>query len=298
MCSIGITSACANPSPSLEKPQAQPQPTPQYVSISFYYDKNLNGIRDQDEILLKDLETSSDLPYKTGSDGSILVPKYSLVKLFISGKAPNGKPLINATFDEPKSAILLQDGFLYTVNEEHILLGLADGYLTSPIKPNEMKSVYQEWLDNPPVAQWIVDFFYPKGWKYPFNYFFYGYKFPEELSKGEPHLAFDISADTGVDVYAAVGGDIVEGINEYKFGIQGQYGTVYYNHIDPLVRIGQKVSRYDIVGHIDSSGVNHVHFELRPNPERILTIFPGVENGAMLTSPFRGEGVFKLPYFQ
>lgn len=270
------------------------------VEITFYYDGNLNGTRNGNEQILVGLTVGSDSYHVVHRRGSVSVPRNSDVRLFVSGNSPLGKNLLNATFDEPGSPVPLEGGFRYQTGDEQIVMGLADGPLTSPIKPSQIGlKLYREMRRRSKIRRYLEDY-YPDDWqdKYRFNYFFYGYRIPSGGLKGEPHLAFDIFANPRTPVHAGWGGEIVPGMYDWRFGIKSPFGTIYYNHIDPVVTIGQKVRRYDVVGHIDRSGKNHVHFELRPSPRRILDFFPGVLHGAMLTDPRRKEKVFRLPYFE
>lgn len=283
-------------------PTSTPAPTPTIdpatlVRIVFYYDANLNGSQDPDELTLTDLEITASGYYQRESDGSVRVPGGQTITLRVSGTSPNGKRLTNVTHQEPNAVIMLPE-FRYTVGVQDAAIGLTDGFLTSPIRPNELKwDEYNAVLNDP--TNWRVnsDPLYPDGWSYPRNYFFYGYRIPSGGLAGTPHLAFDIWANPGTAVLASAPGKIVEPLYDWRFGISGPYGTVYYNHIVPAVSIGDTVNRYDIVGYIAEGEGNHVHLELRPGPERILSAFPGVGEGYFIKSPLNGDSVPVPPYF-
>jgi murein DD-endopeptidase MepM/ murein hydrolase activator NlpD len=265
--------------------------------VSFYYDANLNGTQDSGEITLKDLEISSHGYFLRETDGSIKVRKNQTIALQVKGKSPAGKHLTNMTNREPAALILLPD-FNCAIGDRDMKVGLADGWLTSPIKPDQMMMEdYNAVLKNPKNWKIQSDRFYPEGWTYPRNYFYYGYRIPEGGLAGTPHLAFDIWAKPGTPVRASAPGTIVAPLYDWQFGISGDFGTVFYNHIVPSVKIGDRVKRYDIVGYIAENQGNHVHFELRPAPEKILSAFPGVGDTFFLRSPLKGEPLPMIPYF-
>lgn len=267
------------------------------VRIAFYYDANLNGKKDASEQRLTKLQITPSGNYKVSADATIHAQVGQEITISIKGKSPRNKPLTVATYMEPDAVILLPQ-FTYTVNEKDTAIGLSDGYLTSPIRPDLMKMEdYNSVLKNP--AQWKTqsDQFYPHGWGYDRNYFFYGYRIPAGGLAGTPHLAFDIWAKPGTPVLASVPGKITEPLFDWKFGINGPYGTVYYNHIIPCIKIGDTVKRYDIVGYIAEGQGDHVHFEIRPDPAYILEAFPGADKKYFLKNPLRKESVPVPPFF-
>ena len=267
------------------------------VKITFFYDTNLNGTRDAGEPILTDIEVTASCDYLRDAKSSISVPGNQTITLRVSGKSPVGKPLLNCTYREPHAVVLLPE-FSYAVGNRDKALGLADGFMTSPIRPGEMKmNDYNSALANP--KSWGINArkYYPAGWSYPKNYFYYGYKIPSGGLKGTPHLAFDIWAAPGTPVLAGAPGIIVAPQYDWRFGISGEYGTVYYNHIVPAVSIGDTVKRYDVVGYIAEGQGDHVHLELRPDPERIISVFPGVRKEYFIKSPLKGEPVPIPPFF-
>jgi murein DD-endopeptidase MepM/ murein hydrolase activator NlpD len=119
----------------------------------------------------------------------------------------------------------------------------------------------------------------------------------------------DIQSPPRTAVHAPWGGEIVEGLYDWRFGIANDFGVLYMNHVDPAVSIGQKVSRYDIVA-TRNSAQSHVHLEYRDlgfrgeyadfrlsHPERILELFTTMKPADLLTNPLRNEPVPILPYF-
>jgi hypothetical protein len=152
------------------------------------------------------------------------------------------------------------------------------------------------------------DQYYPPNWPYTPNYFGYGYKIQNEGSNnGQPHLAFDIRAHVGTPTHAVWGGQIVEGLYDWKFGIENDFGIFYYNHIDPTVSFGDAVSRYDVVGKRNTEA-DHVHLEYRDagfrgqpfeggHPEKILELFTTMTAQDLLNNPLIGDPVPILPYF-
>ena len=267
------------------------------VRIAFYYDANLNGLQDSDEPMLTKLDATASGHYRREPDGSIKVPRKQAITLRVRGSNPNGKTLTNATYQEPVAVVMLPE-FKFSVGAQDAIIGLADGYLTSPIRPSQLKwDEYNAVLSNPTNWKAHSDPLYPEGWSYPRNYFFYGYRIPSGGLQGTPHLAFDIWANPGTPVLASAPGKIVKPLYDWRFGISGAYGTVYYNHIVPAVSIGDTVKRYDVVGHIAEGEGNHVHLELRPDPANILLAFPGVGQGYFMKSPLKGEQVPVPPFF-
>ncbi|MBP7582809.1 MAG: M23 family metallopeptidase [Spirochaetes bacterium] len=282
--------------PQASSQTASPVPA-SLVRINFFYDANLNGTQDPGEAALADLAISSPGYFLREKDGSIKVRKNQDLTLRVNGNSPAGKPLCNVTLREPLSVILLP-AFICPVGDRDMKIGLADGWLTSPLRPRQMMmDDYVAVLKNPHSWKIQSDRFYPKGWSYPRNYFYYGYRIPEGGLAGTPHLAFDIWARPGTPVLASAPGTVVAPLFDWRFGIGGEYGTVYYNHIVPAVRIGDRVKRYDVVGYIAENQGNHVHFELRPAPEKILSAFPGVRESFFLKSPLNREPVPEIPYF-
>ncbi len=268
-----------------------------FCNISFYYDANLNGQRDSAEPLLTRLKISSTGEFRPALNGSIDVPADRDIQLRITGTSPCGKALTTATHMEPAEVIMLPE-FTYSAGGHDAMIGLADGYLTSPVRPGQLKMEdYSSVLRDPANWKKQTDPLFPAGWKYERNYFFYGYRIPSGGLEGTAHLAFDIWASPGTPVLASAPGIITEPMFDWCFGISGQYGTIYYNHIVPAVKIGDSVKRYDVVGYIAEGQGDHVHFELRPDPSYILEAFPGVGKSFLLKNPLKGEGVALLPFF-
>jgi murein DD-endopeptidase MepM/ murein hydrolase activator NlpD len=107
---------------------------------------------------------------------------------------------------------------------------------------------------------------------------------PVNPSITDYHTGLDISAPYGSKVYAPADGTVIfagarEGygnivVIDHKFGITTRYG-----HLSKMgVQVGQRVSRYDIVGYVGTTGRTtgpHLHFEIlrfnRPlNPLRYI----------------------------
>jgi hypothetical protein len=267
-------------------------PIPPLARLAFFYDKNLNGRQDSDEVLLEGLDISSDGYYEILSDGSVMIPQGTTANLHVSGLAPNEKPLLNATFLEPNQVVMLPE-FAFTVEDTDFLIGLADGYCTSPIKPQEMFwNEYNTMLGDPDRWWNHAKQFYPEDWRAKPNWYFYDYYNP-----GPGHLAFDIWAVPGTQVHASVPGEIVRGDFDHIVAIRGPYGKVDFNHIILSVSYGQTVQRGDVVGTIAPDQGNHVHMELRPSGEKILECFPGMGPEYLIVSPLDGKPVPVLPYF-
>ena len=263
------------------------------VRISFYHDADLNGQRDAGEPELTNLRVSAAGEFRPAARGAILVPAGRTILLHVDGRSPAGKPLTVAVRTEE---ILMLPQFSHDSGERDSAIGLADGFLTSPLRPGQLHE-QRGALRDPAGWNSRCKQLYPAGWPHAPNYFYYGYRIPAGGLAGTPHLAFDIGADPGTPVLAAAPGTIVRGLYDWRFGIRGPWGTVYYNHLVPAVRIGAVVRRYDVVGHIAPGQGDHLHFELRPDPARILEAFPGVQGSYFLRSPLRGERVPVPPCF-
>jgi murein DD-endopeptidase MepM/ murein hydrolase activator NlpD len=268
------------------------------IRITFYYDANLNGRQDEGESRLTKLQITSSANSSVSADAIIHATAGQDIILNIKGKSPGNKSLTVATHKEPEAVILLPQ-FTFKADERDTAIGLSDGYLTSPIQPDLMKMKdYNSVLKNPARWKKQSDQFYPRGWPYERNYFFYWYTIPAGGLQNTPHLAFDIWAKPGTPVLASAPGKITEPLFDWKFGISGSYGTLYYNHITPCVKIGDMVKRYDVVGYIAEGQGDHVHFEIRPDPAYILEAFPGADKKYFLRSPLRKESVPVPPFFR
>jgi hypothetical protein len=108
-----------------------------YNRLSFFFDPNLNGKKDQEETILTNLKVTRGGIAVDATEGTILVEKNSTVDLWIEGTAPNGKPLTTYTAFEPHESRLLPHVRINSLSED-FSLGLADGCATSPIKPSEL----------------------------------------------------------------------------------------------------------------------------------------------------------------
>ncbi len=266
------------------------------VRLLFFLDKNINGKRDSGEEPLRGLSISSPSFFKILGEAEILVGENQVIKLNVQGSSNSGKGLVAFTLSEPEESQALPD-IRVRIGTKDMELGLADGFLSSPLDPALMNSGdYEVVLKDPGPWERQCAPLYPPGWAYPKNYFFYGYRIPAGPLEGQAHQAFDMWALPGTPVLAGMGGVIVEGLYDWRFGIAGAQGTVYYNHLVPAVKIGQRVKRYELVGWIAQGEGNHLHFELMPSPQRLLSAFPGLSGSDLLTSPLRGERV-RYPFF-
>jgi hypothetical protein len=150
------------------------------VEISFYYDPHLSGQPTKPISQVQNLSINGQLTSKITAASNTAVP------LNIVGTSPVGKRLSTATYDEPSSPVSLQgyyrdttgillQGFQYKTGLSDAAIGLADGPATSPIKPSQLDlDAFLALQDNPRAFAG----YYPAGWPYTPNYFFYGYKIP------------------------------------------------------------------------------------------------------------------------
>ena len=265
------------------------------VELSFFYDPDLDGIANTSDPQLQNLLIKIAGQQESFSS-EISVPAESDVRLAVEGLSPTGKKLTTATFEEPLNPVGLPE-FSYKTGADKMSIGLADGSATSPINPYNIPFDKYEYARSHPDLWWEnARKYYPSGWAYEPNYFYYGYRIPEGRLAGTPHLGLDIWARDGSPVHACWGGTIVEALYDWKFGIDSGTRIAYYNHLDPTVKIGDRVSRYDRLGAV-TERLGHVHFELRPNPEEVLGIFTTLSTEDILKSPLRGERAPHLPYF-
>jgi murein DD-endopeptidase MepM/ murein hydrolase activator NlpD len=93
------------------------------------------------------------------------------------------------------------------------------------------------------------------------------------------HYGMDFTAPEGTEVYASGNGTVKDVIVsqrglgrhiiiDHGFGYESIYG-----HLNDFnVRIGQKVSRGDVIGHVGNSGLsvaNHLHYEIKLNGKNV-----------------------------
>ncbi len=288
---------------------------PVSVTVAFFYDRNLNGSQDATEPMLTNLQVSSDPPYPVSPSATVRVPVNTAIVLHIEGLAPNSKPLSNATFREPYEIVPLPE-FPYTVYSSDVLIGLADGYCTSPVSTTQLNWGYYNYAyANPTWWAQSVAPWYPTGWPYAPNYLFWGARIREGYFTGRPHLAFDPLVPDGTTVRAPAPGTIVQGDFDHIIAVQWSGGKIDLNHLDldptllnpdGSIRYGTTVARYQTLGTI---GINqgHIHMETRPregssqleHPDtgNILTCWPGFTQSQLLTSPLSGQPFEAPPYF-
>jgi len=269
--------------------------------VKFFYDGNMSGSRDEIEPFLSPVVKG----YQQSQDGCYYVPEGKETRLYITGKAPNGKDLLNATLDWPMGVNLLPQITVGTTKTREI--GLVDGFCSSPIRPEEWWwDPYNYYKNTENFMQHIKELnLYPpyclpgtKPDAEP-NYYWYGYC--NHWNPKARHRAIDIAAREGTDVHAPVPGRVVEGNYDHIIGIRGPYGQVDLNHINIIVRYGQWVNAGDIIGKVGPD--LHVHMEIyQPlnalsGSSIILQCFSGILPSDILRSPLRGEDVHPLPYF-
>lgn len=292
-----VTSSALPALDTTESAPARGTGTARQIKISFYYDADLNGKKENAEPWLTNLMLATSGNSRADAGGTIMVPADTDMTLDIRGIGPRGKTLTTATFREPAAVVLLPR-FTVHAGSADMALGLNDGFLTSPIRPSRLNmDDYEAAFKNPAAWKTASDPYYPAGWLFARTWYFYGYRIPSGGLQGTPHLAFDIQAVPGTPVRASMPGTITQPLFDWRLGISGPCGTVYYSHIVPAVKPGDSVARYDVIGSIASGEGNHVHLELRPEPAAILSAFPGCDRTYFLKSPLRGERVPLPPYF-
>jgi murein DD-endopeptidase MepM/ murein hydrolase activator NlpD len=93
------------------------------------------------------------------------------------------------------------------------------------------------------------------------------------------HAGMDFTAPTGTDVYAT-GNGVISAVMSSKRGLGNHviidHGFGYqsiYAHLDRFnVRVGQKVSRGDVIGFVGSTGLSiapHLHYEIKVNDTNV-----------------------------
>ena len=97
---------------------------------------------------------------------------------------------------------------------------------------------------------------------------------PRNVSIGSSfHRGIDLDGDTGDDVWAADGGEVIMAEPYYGYGLLVQIlhdngDITYYAHLSEiLVTVGDKVAQGDVVGLMGMTGTasgSHLHFEIRP----------------------------------
>jgi len=259
-------------------------PTPKMVCVKFFYDGNMNNLRDETEPFL----SPNVKGYRQSQDGCYYVPEGRKTKLYITGKAPNGKDLLNATLDWPRGVNLLPEITVDTTKVSEI--GLVDGFCSAPIKPEDLDwEYYNMFKDNPDLWHSAYDKYFEGGEEKP-NWLFYGYYVPIA-----GHRAFDIFAKKGTAVYAPVPGKIVRGDYDHIIAILYAPGKkIDLNHLTPVVSYGQYVSAGELLGYIDEK--SHVHMEPRPDGRIILNCFAGLTPNDLIKDPREGPPPV-LPYF-
>jgi hypothetical protein len=281
-----------SPTPTMT-PTYTPTPTntPTLTCVKFFYDGNMSGSKDENEPFL-----SPDVKsYKQSQDGCYYVPE-GKTTLYIAGKAPNGKNLLNATLDWPKGVNLLPQITVDTTKTREI--GLVDGFCSSPIRPeNLFREEYKKFEENPALWFEIYQKYYTESNVSP-NWLFYGYNINwNDPRKGlKEHLAFDIWGKDETPVYASVPG-VVADVFQNAINIRYTQGSIVnLGHIKPILQIGRKVEAGQLVGYIIGSEGNHVHMELVPDGSQILYCFPGLGPNDLLINPTQGPHPV-LPYF-
>lgn len=262
------------------------------VPVAFYYDGNLNRRQDAGEELLNNLQVSIGARAIPVSEGTIRLPANSVVNLQVKGNAPNGKPLSNATLQEPDGVVILPGVQLRTASAG-LAVGLADGYLTSPIRPAEIAG---DLIVTSASKRQFHEKYFPESWSFPFNAYVYGYRIPDGDAEGQPHLALDVWARPGTGVFASAGGQ-VEWTTVAAVSIRGAYGTLLYMHLNPSVAAGMLVKRYDRLGSVQDGELKHVHIQVDPDRPRILSAFPGIGADYLFQPVKRAQDIPILPYF-
>jgi len=266
-------------------------PTPKLTCIKFFYDGNMNRSKDENEPFL----TITVKGYQQSQDGCYYVPEGEIT-LYISGKAPNGKDLLNATLDWPKGLNLLPS---ITVDTSKIKeIGLVDGFCSSPIMPKDLFEEEYKKFERDPGSWFDTYAKYYTNAKMPPNWLFYGYNKNWNKKGLYEHLAFDIWASDGTPVYAPVPGRVVyvDASGLYIAYQEGKRSLIILSHIKPIVKKGQFVEAGQLVGYVIGSEGNHVHMEFFSKPEQILYCFPGLGPNNLLINPTQGPYPV-LPYF-
>ncbi len=113
----------------------------------------------------------------------------------------------------------------------------------------------------------------------------YGMRVHPLVEKKKHHDGLDIAAEIGTDVYSAAAGVIIRAEANYKPGsgygkvivIDHGYGyKTLYGHLSKvMVRVGERVDRWQIVGLVGKTGLttgSHLHFEVHVNDKPVNPI--------------------------
>jgi murein DD-endopeptidase MepM/ murein hydrolase activator NlpD len=102
----------------------------------------------------------------------------------------------------------------------------------------------------------------------------FGYRMHPILQVRKMHTGVDISAGTGTPIHAADAGTVIWSGRRGGYGLcvfidHGGGMSTVYGHCSRLgCRVGQEVSKGDVVGYVGSTGLStgpHLHFEVRRN---------------------------------
>jgi murein DD-endopeptidase MepM/ murein hydrolase activator NlpD len=93
-----------------------------------------------------------------------------------------------------------------------------------------------------------------------------------------PHTGMDFTAPTGTEIYATGDGTVIQSGTKQGYGncimIDHGFGykTLYGHNSKNLVRIGQKVVRGEVIGHVGNTGKSkgpHLHYEVLLNDKYV-----------------------------
>jgi murein DD-endopeptidase MepM/ murein hydrolase activator NlpD len=191
--------------------------------------------------------------------------KFSLIKNRLAMMSKN-KPSDNAILRKISAIIIfLAIGIALTFSKENVRLGnisIPMNELSAFIYGNEKPDLF-------PVRKGEYNDIPRK----------FGEKYTNEFRKNPTiHSGIDIIAETGTDVVATAGGEVL------KAELNGSYGNTIiighgdgyqstYAHLkDFIVKKGDTVTKGQTIGHVGSTGLStgpHLHFEISLNGEKV-----------------------------
>ena len=114
----------------------------------------------------------------------------------------------------------------------------------------------------------------------------FGARYHPILHHRRMHTGLDLAARKGTPIYATADGTVTtagrdgQGLGGYGVAVVINHGygfqTLYAHMNDVSVRVGQKVSRGELIGHVGSTGLAqgpHLHYEVWQNGNKVNPVF-------------------------
>ena len=114
----------------------------------------------------------------------------------------------------------------------------------------------------------------------------FGSRYHPILHHHRMHTGVDLAARKGTPIYATADGTVVnagangKGLSGYGIAVMLEHGygfqTLYAHMNDVTVRVGQKVKRGELIGHVGSTGLSqgpHCHYEVLQGGKRVNPVY-------------------------